>query len=148
MTLRFAELLPAVERAHTATRRVIPRRGCQLGASLLALDLGRGGERAEYVAGFYSASPEQQHWWVEADGLVLDPTRDQFREDPFDERYAGDYERTSVKPVAEMEYEAIMHLRLQWSTNRRAREGIREVAMRYRLDLAQILEPPGWLTAV
>jgi len=148
VTSRFAELLPAVERAHAATRLVIPRTGCQLGASLLALELGRGGEPAEYATGFYSPAPEQQHWWVEVDGLLLDPTRDQFHEDPFAERHEGHYERTGARPATAMVYEAMMQLRLHWSTNRRARDAIKEVALRYHLDVLRIAEPLGPLTAV
>ena len=143
--VRFVELLPAVERAHAATRLVIPGTGCQLGASLLTLDLDRQGVRAEYVTGRYSASPQQEHWWVEADELLLDPTRDQFSEDPFAEHYAGRYERMDAKPASKMEAEAAMMLRLQWSTNRRVRGAITQVAAQYQLDLARISEPPGLL---
>src|ERR1700742_5190741 len=101
--------------------------------------------RAEYVTGRYSASPEQDHWWVEADELLLDPTRDQFFEDPFAEHYAGQYERMDAKPASKMEVEATMMLRLQWSTNRRVRDAISPVAAQYQLDLACITEPPGLL---
>ena len=139
----FVQLLPAVERAHAATRLVIQGTGCQLGASLLTLDLDRQGVQAEYVRGYYSGSPEQEHWWVEAEGLLLDPTRDQFSEDPFAEHYAGEYERVDAKPASKMEYEATMHLRLHWSSNRRVRDAITQVAAQYGLDLAQIMEPPG-----
>lgn len=148
MIVLFIELLPAVERAHAATRLVIPRTGCQLGASLLTLDLDRHGVRAEYVKGRYSALPQQEHWWAEVDDLLLDPTRDQFSEDPFAEHYAGEYERRSAKPVGEIEHEATMLLRLQWSTNRRVRDGITQVAAQYQLDLARITEPPGLLVPV
>jgi hypothetical protein len=55
--VRFIELLPVVERAHTATRLVIQGTGCQLGSSLLTLDLDRQGIEVEYVRGHYSASP-------------------------------------------------------------------------------------------
>jgi hypothetical protein len=94
------------------------------------------------------AAPEQEHWWVEVEGLLLDPTRDQFSEDPFAEHYAGAYERVEAKPASKMEYEATMILRLQWSTNHRVRDAIAQVAAQYRLDLAQIMEPPGLLTLV
>jgi hypothetical protein len=122
---------------------VIHGTGCQLGASLLTLDLDRQGVQAEYVRGYYSGSPEQEHWWVEAEGLLLDPTRDQFSEDPFAEHYAGNYERVDAKPASKMEYEATMHLRLHWSSNRHVRDAITQVAAQYGLDLAQIMEPPG-----
>jgi hypothetical protein len=122
---------------------VIQGTGCQLGASLLTLDLDRQGLQAEYVRGSYSRSPSQEHWWVEAESLLLDPTRDQFSEDPFAEHYAGAYERVDAKPASKMEYEATMHLRLHWSSNPRARDAIKQVAAQYRLDLPQIMEPPG-----
>lgn len=143
--MRFIDLLPAVERTHAATRLVIQGTGCQLGASLLTLDLGRQGVDAEYVRGYYSALPEQEHWWVEADGLLLDPTRDQFSEDPFAEHYAGVYTRADAKPASKMQYEATMHLRLHWSSNRRVRDAIQQVAAQYGLDLPQIMEPLGLL---
>lgn len=145
--MAFVDLLPAVERAHAATRLVIEGTGCQLGSSLLALDLGRDGVEAEYVRGYYSASPGQEHWWVEADGLLLDPTCDQFSENPFAERHAGTYSRADAKPASEMEHEATMHLRFNWSYNRRARDAIKQVAAQYGLDLEKIMEPPGLLTA-
>ncbi len=141
--MRFIDLLPAVARAHAATRLVIQGTGCQLGAALLTLDLYRQGVQAEYVRGRYSASPEQEHWWVEAEDLLLDPTRDQFSEDPLAEDYVGAYKRVEAKPASKMEYEATMHLRLQWLTNCRVRDSIAQVAAQYRLDLAQIMEPPG-----
>jgi len=120
-----------------------PATGCKLGASLLALELGRSGAPAEYVTGFYSAAPGEEHRWVEVDGLLLDPTRDQFHRDPFAERYEGQYERTDAKAASEMEDEATLHLRFHWSANRRAQDAIREAATRYRLDLVPI-EQPLW----
>ena len=45
-----------------------------------------------------------------------------------------------------MTQEATMHLRLHWSTNRRARDAVREVATQYGLDLGRISEPLGPLT--
>ena len=146
--MRFIELLPAVERSHATTRQIIAVRGCQLCASLLTLDLDRAGVQAEYVTGRYSALPEQEHWWVEAADVLLDPTRDQFSEDPFAEHYTGEYRRAGAKPASQMVAEATMLLRLQWLTNRRVRGAIAEVAAQYQLDLAQIMEPPGLLTPV
>lgn len=147
-SMRFVYLLPALERAHAATRQVIAKRGCQLGASLLTLDLDRESVRAEYVAGRYSALPEQEHWWVEAAGVLLDPTRDQFSEDPFVEHYAGEYRRAGAKPASQMLAEATMLLRLQWSNNRRVRDAIAQVAAQYQLDLVQIMEPLDLLVPV
>jgi hypothetical protein len=140
--VRFIDLLPAVERAHAATRLVIQGTGCQLAASLLTLDLDRQGVQAEYVRGYHSGSPEQEHWWVEAEGVLLDPTRDQFSEDPFAEHYAGAYKRVDAKPASKMKSEATVHLRQHWS-NHRVRDAITQVAAQYGLDLAEIMEPPG-----
>jgi hypothetical protein len=141
--MQFSELLPAVQRAHAAARLVIEGTGCQLASSLLTLDLDRQGIQAEYVRGYYSAAPEQEHWWVDAASVLLDPTRDQFSEDPFAEHYAGEYRRVDAKPGSEMEHEATCHLRLHWSHNRRVRDAIAQVAAQYSLDLAEIMEPPG-----
>ena len=79
---------------------------------------------------------------------MLDPTRDQFEEDPFWEEAAGEYRRADAKPASEMEYEASMQLRVQWATNRRRREAISKVAALYALDLVPIEEPLGLLTQV
>jgi hypothetical protein len=114
----FGSYLPALERAHAATRRVIPNTGCQLASSLLASELWRRGKTADYVQGRYSANPDQHHWWVEVDGLVLDPTRDQFGEDPFVESYAGSYTGEGRKTGSDIENEAYTLLRLSWSYNR------------------------------
>jgi hypothetical protein len=141
--MQFAELLPAVRRAHAAARLVIEGTGCQLASSLLTLDLDRQGIQTEYVRGYYSAAPEQEHWWVDAEGVLLDPTRDQFSEDPFAEHYAGEYRRVDAKPGSDMEHEATCHLRLHWSYNHRVRDAIARVAAQYGLDLAEIMEPPG-----
>jgi len=115
---------------------------------LLTLDLDRQGVQAEYVRGYYSGSPEQEHWWVDVEGLLLDPTRDQFSEDPFAEHYAGAYERLDAKPASKMEHEATLLLRLHWSSNRRARDAIAQVAARYGLDLEEIMEPQGLFVPV
>lgn len=144
----FADFLPALERAHRATRLIIPTTGCQLGASLLALEMGRGGDSAAYIMGRYSQAPERDHWWVELGALLLDPTRDQFGEDPFDECYKGRYVRGDGKLASHMEYEATMHLRLQWSFNRHARDAIKYVAAQYGLDQCEVEEPIGILTLV
>lgn len=115
---------------------------------MLTLDLDRQEVQTEYVRGYYSGSPEQEHWWVEAEGLLLDPTRDQFSEDPFAEHYAGAYKRVDTKPGSKMEDEATMQLQMPWSYNRRVRDAIAQVAVQYRLDLARIMEPLGLLVPV
>ena len=108
----FADVLPPLERAHASTRLVIPKRGCQLAASLLALELGRAGLPAEYVCGRYSANPEQEHWWVVVDSVLLDPSRDQFDdEDPSPRATRGG---TAVPPVSR---------RARWSTRQLCTSG-------------------------
>jgi hypothetical protein len=119
---------------------VIPNTGCQLAASLLALELIRAGEPAEYVQGRYSANPDQQHWWVEVRGVLLDPTRDQFGEDPLTEAYAGEYTPASRKRGSDIENEAYMLLRLSWSYNRPIRESVLDVAREYGLNVDRIQE--------
>jgi hypothetical protein len=80
----FEELLPRVERAHTAVRRVIARSGCELASALLVGELQAVGWPAAFVLGHYLApdAPAGErgplHVWVELDGVLLDPTRDQF----------------------------------------------------------------------
>jgi hypothetical protein len=137
----FEELLPNIKRAHDAARLVIPKTGCQLASALLTLDLGRSGCPADYVTGRYSGNPGQDHWWVEVSGLLLDPTRDQFGEDPFSEDYQGKYVRseTPAKPANQMATEAARNLQLQW--NAKARQAITQVAQDYGLDMEQIEEP-------
>ena len=88
--------------------------------------------------GYYSASPDQEHWWVSAVGVLLDPTRDEFSENPFAEHYAGEYTRVDAKPGGEMEHEATCHLRVNWAYNRRARDAIEQVVAQYSLDLAEV----------
>jgi hypothetical protein len=143
----FADFLPALQRAHASARQVIPKTGCRLAASLLALELGRAGLPAEYVCGYYSASPKQEHWWVQVETFLLDPTRDQFDDgDPFCESYEGHYSRSSSKPASEMQQEATMILRLQWSFNRRARPAIERVVTDFDLELTDVEEPSGLLS--
>jgi hypothetical protein len=125
---------------------VIPTTGCQLGASLLTLDLGRQGKPAEYVRGHYleGDAPESgrnEHWWVEVESVLLDPTRDQFpRGDPFSETYTGRYTPKDRKPTTAMEREVYIMLRLQWRV-RSNKAAVRLVIDQYELDLAQLDEP-------
>jgi hypothetical protein len=142
----FADFLPATKHAHEAARLVIPNTGCQLAASLLALDLGRNGEPAEYVTGRYTEAPEGEHWWVEVGAVLLDPTRDQFDEDPFQEDFRGRYIRDDAKPASQVEHEATMQLRFQWAYNRRVRPAVKQVARQYGLDQRQVEEPIGLLS--
>lgn len=134
----FESFRPAIERAHTATRRLIPNTGCQLGASLLALELVRAEMDANYVRGRYSANPSQDHWWVEVAELLLDPTRDQFGEDPLCETYAGQYISESRKTGVLIENEVCAQLRVQWSYNRRLRHVVREISGQYGVDRQRV----------
>lgn len=140
MSSAFDSYLPALERAHAATRRVIDKTGCQLASSLLTLELAARGEPALYVQGRYSANPDQQHWWVEVAGVLLDPTRDQFDEDPFSETYTGTYACESRKTGIDVENEAYALLRLSWSYNRRVQDAVVEVARAYGLDPKRVQE--------
>src|SRR5271156_1390917 len=81
----FDELLPVVERVQAAVRRVIPNTGCELASALLARELREAGLPASFVRGHYVAPGDaigdhNLHAWAQLDGLVLDPTRDQFSE--------------------------------------------------------------------
>lgn len=125
---------------------MIPTTGCQLGASLLTLDLGRHGKSAEYVRGHYleddaAESGRNEHWWVEVESLLLDPTRDQFPGgDPFSETYTGRYMPKDSKPTTAMEREAYIMLRLQWRVPS-LKAAVRLVVDQYELDLRQLDEP-------
>lgn len=139
----FDSYLPAVRRAHAATRRVIKKTGCQLGSSLLALELLRRGEQVDYVEGLYCTESDHQHWWVEAGGVLLDPTRDQFGEDPFAETYAGRYSGEDRKTGSKIENEVYAHLQLHWSSNYRVRAAVVAVAREYRLDVERVQRSPS-----
>jgi hypothetical protein len=92
----FEDLRPLVERVHAAVRRVIPRSGCELASALLVRELRRAGLQATFVLGHYLAPDVTRnplHAWVELDGLLIDPTRDQFSGNPFVDTYPGRYVR-------------------------------------------------------
>jgi hypothetical protein len=113
-----------------------------LATALLTLDLGRVGEAPEYVHGHYlqtdkTESCGTEHWWVEIGGVLLDPTRDQFGEDPFCETYAGRYVSTDRMPVSGMESEIYSLLRLHWGYQK-TEEAIRGLVEQYRLDLSEL----------
>jgi Transglutaminase-like superfamily len=102
----FEELRPRVERAHAAVRRVIPRSGCELASALLVGELREAGLPATFVRGHYLAPDSDRnplHAWVELDGLLLDPTRNQFSGDPFVETYPGTYVRDGGNTPADLE---------------------------------------------
>lgn len=138
----FADYLPALRRAHDATRLLIRTTGCRLAAALLTLDLGREGKSAEYIHGRYlkadgSEQGGTEHWWVEVGGVLLDPTRDQFGEDPFCETYAGRYVSTDRMPATGMESEIYSLLRPHWGYQK-TEEAIRGLVGQYRLDLSEL----------
>jgi hypothetical protein len=136
----FESLLPQLMRAHEATRRLIETTGCQLGASLLAVDLARREQDVAYVRGRYSAAPQQDHWWVETSRLLLDPTRDQFAEDPFTEGYRGTYVAVDRKVGPSLVDELYMHLRFRWSYDRPRRDTVIAIALEYGLDAGRVAE--------
>jgi hypothetical protein len=87
---------------------VIPRSGCELAAALLTRQLRREGLSAEFVRGHSLAPGEERdaknlHAWVEADGLLLDPTRDQFGEDPLSETHEREYIKGDGDPPADLD---------------------------------------------
>jgi hypothetical protein len=110
---------------------------------LLALELLRRGEPAHYVEGLYCTASDHQHWWVEVRGILLDPTRDQFGEDPFTETYAGSYSCAIRKTGSDIEAEAYAFLQLHWSSNYRVRDAVVRVAREYRLDTEHVQRPPS-----
>jgi hypothetical protein len=138
----FVDYLPALRRAHDATRPVIRTTGCRLAAALLTLDLGRAGEPAEYVHGHY-LQPDKtehggvEHWWVEVGAVLLDPTRDQFGENPFCETYEGRYVSTDRMPASGMKSEIYSLLRPHWGY-KKTEDAIRGVVEQYRLDLSEL----------
>jgi Transglutaminase-like superfamily len=139
---RLSELRGPVEDAHRATRSVIEGTGCQLGASLLALALGRLGKPAEYVVGHYVQPGEvemgaNEHAWVEVDGVILDPTRDQFGENPLIESYDRRYVERERKPAGAMADQVYLQLALQWRIPAR-QDSILKVVQQYGLDVDQL----------
>lgn len=133
----FDEPLPRVERVHAAVRRVIPRSGCELASALLARELRDDGFPGVFVLGHYFASSATSaergplHAWVELDHLVLDPTRDQFQQDPFVETCQGEYVRDGGDPPADLEAHIYEQLKRQlpWK-----REAVFALAAEYGLD--------------
>lgn len=75
-------------------------------------------------------------------GGLLDPTRDQFGEDPLTEAYEGFYtpESRKRKTGGDIEDEAYMLLRLSWSYNRPIREIVVDVAREYGLNIDRVEE--------
>jgi hypothetical protein len=79
---------PAVYRIAASLRRDLDQSGysgggrCHDASQELARRLHKAGISAQVVAGKFKM-PESRslhpHWWVEADGLIIDPTADQFQ---------------------------------------------------------------------
>ena len=144
----FDELLPQVERVHAAVRRVIARSGCELASALLVRELQAAGLPAVFVLGHYlgpAGKHDCLHAWVELDGVLLDPTRDQFLESPFTETYLGEYIRDGGDPRTGLEQLIHEQLNRQLSYKR---EGVLALAAEYQLDLLEIEEADGGLYGV
>ena len=144
----FDELLPLIERVQAAVRRVIPNTGCELASALLARELTDAGLPATFVRGHYLAPGEDigdrsLHAWVQLDGLVLDPTRDQFSEDPFTETYRGEYVSDLGSPPPDLDAHIYTLLSLQLPY---MREAVLALVADYRLDPLQLRQRDaiGW----
>lgn len=138
----FDELLPLVERVQAAVRRVIPNTGCELPSALLARELREAGLPATFVRGHYVAPADaigdhNLHAWVQLDGLVLDPTRDQFSESPFAETYRGEYvsDLDSAPPDLDTHIYTLLNLQLPYQ-----REAVLALVADYQLDPIELHE--------
>lgn len=144
----FEELLPRVERAHAAVRRVIARSGCELASALLVGELQAVDWPAVFALGHYLApdAPAGErgplHAWVELDGVLLDPTRDQFSESPFTETYMGEYVRDGGAPRTGLEQ--LIHEQLNRQLPYK-RDGVLALATEYQLDFLEIEEADSGL---
>jgi hypothetical protein len=147
----FEELLPRVKRVHAAVRRVIARAGCELASALLVCELQAAGWPAVFVLGHYLApdAPAGErgplHAWVELDGVLLDPTRDQFSESPFTETYLGEYVRDGGDPRTGLEQ--LIHEQLNRQLPHK-RDGVLALAAEYQLDVIDIEKADGGLYGV
>lgn len=136
----FDDLQPSAERARVAARTVIAGTSCELASSLLALDLSQQGQTAEFVRGHYiqpghCVSGANEHAWVKVGGLLIDPTRDQFGEEPDSVSFRGRYVQRQTKPASEdLVYK---QLALQWRIPAR-QPSIRRVAEEYGLDAGEL----------
>lgn len=126
---------------------MIPDRGRQLGASLLALDLGRAGDQSKYVRGHYLRGDDlendrNEHSWVEVgSNVLLDPTRDQFDgEDPFSDSWAGRYVRRESTPAASIESQVYAFLLIRWRVPA-LKSAVRLVVDEYGLDVDELANP-------
>lgn len=144
----FEDLLPEVERVHAAVRGVISRSGCELASALLVRELQAAGLPAVFVLGHYlgpAGKHDRLHAWVELDGILLDPTRDQFSESPFTETYLGEYVCDGGAPRTGLEQ--LIHEQLNRQLPYK-RDGVMALAAEYQLDLIDIEEADGGLYGV
>lgn len=144
----FEELLPWVERVHAAVRPVIASSGCELASALLVRELQAAGLPAVFVLGHYLAPAgmhDRLHAWVELDGVLLDPTRDQFSESPFTETYLGEYVPDGGDPRTGLEQLICEQLSRQLPYKR---DGVLALATEFQLDLVEIEEADGGLYGV
>jgi transglutaminase-like putative cysteine protease len=121
-------------------RLVIPGTGCELAAALLTLELRGIGEPAKFVRGHYRTPDEAEdahnlHAWVEVADVLLDPTRDQFGDDPFSESYLRQYLRDAGDSPEDVEGHAYRLLAMQWPFKQAA---IRQVVELYGLDITRL----------
>lgn len=144
----FDALLPLMERVQVAVRRVIPNTGCELASALLARELREAGSQAAFVRGHYVAPGDaigdhNLHAWVQLDGLVLDPTRDQFSEEPFTETYRGEYVADLDSPLPDLDAHIYTLLNLQLAYQR---EVVLALIADYGLDPLELCEHDaiGW----
>jgi len=144
----FDELLPLMERVQAAVRRVIPNTGCELASALLARELREAGLPATFVRGHYVAPADaigdhNLHAWVQLNGLVLDPTRDQFSESPFTETYRGEYVSDLDSPPPDLDTHIYTLLNLQPPYER---EAVLALVADYQLDPIELHERDaiGW----
>jgi hypothetical protein len=144
----FEELLPQVERAQAAVRRVIARSGCELASALLVRELQTAGLPAVFVLGHYlgpAGKHDRLHAWVELEGVLLDPTRDQFSESPFTETHLGEYVRDGGEPRKTLDQTIYEQLHHQLPDKR---DGVLALAAEYQLDLLEIEEADDRLPGV
>ena len=138
----FNGMCSYVERSRLAARTVIDETSCELASSLLALELSRVGQPAEFVRGHYLQPGETEtarngHAWVEVGEVRLDPTRDQFHEDPRSKTHRGRYVSTERRAASEDLVYA--HLALQWRVRLPAvQDRICAVCEQYGLDADQL----------
>lgn len=130
----------SAERARVAARTIIDGTSCELASPLLALDLSQQGQAAEFIRGHYIQPGDREnganeHAWVQVGEVLIDPTRDQFGEDPQSLSFRGHYVQREKKPASE---ELVYRqLALQWRIPPR-QASIARVAAQYGLDAEEL----------